>query len=97
MKVGYLQFEPKLNQLSENIQNITLFLSYCEDFDLVVLPELANSGYNFSSKEEALANAEEINNSKYIALNQGELKTSNMLKRSSQIAACGLSIKNCLT
>ncbi|MEI7595245.1 MAG: nitrilase-related carbon-nitrogen hydrolase [Bacteroidota bacterium] len=66
MKVGYLQFQPKINCLAENIQNISFFLNNCEDFDLVVLPELANSGYNFSSKEEALANAEEINKSKYI-------------------------------
>ena len=67
MKIGYLQFHPKLNALDENIANVKFFLNNCEDFDLIVLPELANSGYNFKTKEVAIANAETINDSKFIA------------------------------
>lgn len=51
MKIGYLQFEPVFGIVKENINKIEKFISD-KDFDLLVLPELANTGYLFTSKEE---------------------------------------------
>ncbi|MCL3779640.1 carbon-nitrogen hydrolase [Prolixibacteraceae bacterium JC049] len=68
MKIAIIQFAPLLNQLDATIERLDLLLTQCNKADLVVLPELANSGYNFSSKEEAIANAESINDSRFIEL-----------------------------
>lgn len=51
MKAGYLQFNPTFGEPDKNISRITELISD-EDFDLLVIPELANSGYLFSSKDE---------------------------------------------
>jgi predicted amidohydrolase len=60
MKVGFLQFGPKLLQVEENIDTISRIISPVEGFDLLVIPELANSGYVFSKKEELAKVSEEI-------------------------------------
>ena len=57
-KVGVLQFEPKLFKVDENLANLENMLTGI-DADLVVLPELATSGYVFNSKEEVLNVAED--------------------------------------
>lgn len=51
MRVGYLQFEVKFGDVKKNINRIAE-LTQGKDFDLLVLPELANSGYKFSDKKE---------------------------------------------
>jgi len=51
MKIGYLQFKPEFGQPDKNISKIREMISYRE-FDLLVLPELANSGYLFIDKSE---------------------------------------------
>lgn len=48
MKAGYLQFEPVFGSPEINISKIESLVSGRE-FDLLVMPELANSGYLFSS------------------------------------------------
>ncbi|MHA1200832.1 MAG: nitrilase-related carbon-nitrogen hydrolase [Candidatus Heimdallarchaeaceae archaeon] len=60
MKVGFLQFGPKLLQVEENIDTISKLISSVQSFDLLVIPELANSGYVFTKKEELAQVAEEI-------------------------------------
>ena len=60
MNVGFLQFGPKLLQVEENIDKISKLISTAHKFDLIVIPELANSGYVFKSKEEITKVAEEI-------------------------------------
>ena len=60
MKVGFLQFGPKLLQVEENIDKISQLVSTVKEFDLLVIPELANSGYVFTKKEELNQVAEEI-------------------------------------
>ena len=59
MKVGFLQFKPELLDTGRNIDTITNFLKDI-DFDLMVLPELANSGYLFTAKDQLYEVAEEI-------------------------------------
>jgi len=51
MKIGYLQFCPRFGDPESNIKKIYELISG-EEFDLLVIPELANSGYLFSDKAE---------------------------------------------
>jgi predicted amidohydrolase len=59
MKAGYLQFKPSFGKPEVNIRRIRELISD-KDFDLLVLPELANSGYLFSSADELQNCSEEI-------------------------------------
>lgn len=58
MKIGYLQFKPEFGKIKENIRRIESLISD-KDFDLLVLPELANTGYLFTSKQELEVYSEE--------------------------------------
>jgi protein N-terminal amidase len=52
MKVAVLQFNPRLGEVEANIKHATFLLSKCTaNIDLLVLAELAFSGYNFPSLE----------------------------------------------
>ncbi len=51
MKVGFLQFYPKLFCEKYNLEKINSMLKGCKT-DLVVLPELATSGYLFTNQRE---------------------------------------------
>ncbi len=53
MKVAQLQINPVLGKEEDNIKQISGLLNNCSDADIIVLPELANSGYNFLTKERA--------------------------------------------
>jgi len=64
MKVGYLQFQPKFGNPEKNISHIQNELSDRE-FDLLVLPELANSGYLFSNRNELEDLSEKIPDGKF--------------------------------
>lgn len=66
IKAGFLQFEPILGESKKNISRIANLLDQTKGADLLVIPELANSGYNFESKEQAIHLAESIENSPYI-------------------------------
>lgn len=66
IKAGFLQFEPIFGETEKNIASIKSLLKRAEGADLVVIPELANSGYNFESKKQAISLAESIENSHYI-------------------------------
>lgn len=59
MKVGFVQFEPVFGQIGVNLEKVARLLAEV-DAELIVLPELFNSGYLFTSREEALNLAEEI-------------------------------------
>ncbi len=59
MKIGFLQFNPLFGKVDSNIKKIESLIRNV-DADLLVLPELSNSGYLFSSKKEAYNLAENI-------------------------------------
>ncbi len=65
LRVGYLQFEPLLLEPEENIERIAKIIEKAPDFDLLVLPELSNSGYVFANKKEVEKVAEEIPNGNF--------------------------------
>jgi predicted amidohydrolase len=59
-RVSIIQFMPELANPAENVRRLEPLINDASNSHLVVLPELANSGYNFRNKAEALNCAEEI-------------------------------------
>ncbi len=78
IKAGFIQFRPELGNQNANIENIKALMPLAKNADLIVLPELANSGYNFFSKKHALENAGEINNSSFISFLIDEARKYNL-------------------
>lgn len=64
MKAGYLQFEPVFGKPDTNISKIDSLLKD-KEFDLLVLPELASSGYVFTSMDEVKELSEETGKEKF--------------------------------
>ncbi|PKK49005.1 hypothetical protein CI102_6017 [Trichoderma harzianum] len=54
MRIGCLQFAPQVGDVDNNLNraDAVLFKANPEDLDLLVLPELAFSGYNFKSLQD---------------------------------------------
>ena len=59
IKLGFLQYSPIFGEVSKNLAQIEAALSNV-DADLMVIPELANSGYLFLNHDEVSSLAEEI-------------------------------------
>ncbi|MDZ7741775.1 MAG: nitrilase-related carbon-nitrogen hydrolase [Bacteroidota bacterium] len=51
--IHLVQFNPQLAEIDNNIARLRKLMSGIEHSDLIILPELANSGYNFQSTEQA--------------------------------------------
>jgi len=66
LKIGFIQFAPVLGDLKTTIRKIDGLIDQSKTTDILVLPELCNSGYNFTSFEEAWKTSEEIDNSLFI-------------------------------
>jgi len=64
LRVAVAQMEPKVDDVAANLLNVKKILKTAgeEGVNLLVLPELANSGYMFKSRDEALARSEAIPN-----------------------------------
>lgn len=59
IKVGYIQFNPKFGKIKKNVQFIIDKLKNV-NADLIILPELFNTGYNFINKNEVRKLSEPI-------------------------------------
>lgn len=59
MRVGYLQFDPVFGEVAHNLDVVTARLEQAEA-DLMVLPELFATGYQFVSQEEVFRLAEAV-------------------------------------
>ncbi len=67
MKVGYYQFRPLFGKVEKNLEKITAALEVADvDTDLIVLPELALTGYYFKDRDELMSLAEDPFNSSRI-------------------------------
>lgn len=66
MKVGFIQFSPIIGKLDLTLQKLDDLLEKGKEADLLVLPELCNSGYAFESQEQAIALSESISDSRFI-------------------------------
>ena len=65
LKVGFYQFYPRFAEVENNLKNVLQKLQVVEA-DLIVLPELAFTGYHFRDKAELLPLAEDPANSRTI-------------------------------
>ncbi len=59
MRVGFLQYEPQFGEVAKNLEAVTAKLDHV-DADLVVLPELFATGYQFVSQDEVQRLAESV-------------------------------------
>jgi len=64
MKISYLQFEPEFCNPDANINTINRLVENNE-FDLLVIPELSNSGYLFTEKDELEKSSEYFGDGKF--------------------------------
>ena len=61
MHVGFFQFAPVFGEVSHNLDTVVETLVQAEA-DLIVLPELFASGYQFVSQQEVIALSESVPN-----------------------------------
>jgi len=67
IKVAQIQYAPVLGDEEGSMENFReLIFSTRHKADLIVLPELANSGYNFRDRNHALQMAESVEESEFI-------------------------------
>ena len=66
LKIGYFQFHPIFGKVERNLRKVVTALQDVEA-DLVVLPELAFTGYYFRDREESAALAEDPKSSRTVA------------------------------
>jgi len=68
LRTAQIQFDPQVGELSKNFQTVEKLLTETGDARLVILPELANSGYNFYDRENALSMALKVEKSDYVEM-----------------------------
>jgi predicted amidohydrolase len=76
VKLAVVQFCPAFCDRDESIRRLDPLLDSCRGADLIVLPELSNSGYNFKSRDEAMQCAEPVDSGPfldYLTRKSGEL------------------------
>jgi predicted amidohydrolase len=66
VKVGFVQFSPVLGDVEATMAKIEHLCPHFSGADLLVFPELCNSGYNFESAEQAMATSETIGGSVFV-------------------------------
>ena len=66
MKLAVIQFEPIFGDLPGTIERLKPLLKKAQDSDLIVLPELASTGYNFDSREQAFTLSEKVEESIFL-------------------------------
>ena len=74
MRVGFFQFTPLFGEVSHNLEKVVDTLDRA-DADLIVLPELCASGYQFVSQQEVIALSEFVPNGPTTQLGQGDRKS----------------------
>lgn len=67
LKIGFIQFAPVLGNVDATLKKLNRLIDRAEGADVIVLPELCNSGYNFRDFDEAWTCSEEIEQSTFIA------------------------------
>ena len=66
LKIGFIQLAPELGDRDATIRKLDGLIEQSKTTDILVLPELCNSGYNFSSFRQAWETSENIENSLFI-------------------------------
>ena len=65
-RIGCIQFAPILGQPEATLDHLSALIPLAKDLDLLVLPELCNSGYNFTDPAQAWETSEAIDDSRFI-------------------------------
>lgn len=68
MKTAQIQFNPQVGELASNFKKVEVFLSKTKASELVILPELANSGYNFFDRKHAMSLASEVEKNSFVEM-----------------------------
>ena len=66
IKAGFIQFNPVLGFPEKNIKVLSRLLNKAKGAELIVIPELANSGYNFKTRKQAFDLAEPVPDGEYV-------------------------------
>ena len=66
MRIAYVQFAPALADRETTIDRLRPLLDECREADLIVLPELCNSGYCFTDRRQAIGAAEPFERSRFV-------------------------------
>jgi len=66
MRTTIIQFAPVFGDIEANIKKIKKFVEKVETTDLIVLPELASTGYKFKDRDEAVRLSEKVEDSLYL-------------------------------
>jgi predicted amidohydrolase len=77
LKIGFLQFSPVLGDVLGTIQSIERLLDGGVETDILVLPELCNSGYNFTSYQQAWDASEPIEGGPFLEFLMAKCKSLN--------------------
>jgi predicted amidohydrolase len=67
MKLSIIQFTPVFGDIDKNIEQISALMMDIGDADLIVLPELASTGYKFKDKNEATSLSERADDSRFLS------------------------------
>ena len=68
LKTVQIQFNPRVGEPENNFTKVVSFLEKTGDARLVILPELANSGYNFLDRDHAVSLASTVEKSDYVEM-----------------------------
>lgn len=68
LKVTQIQFNPQVGEMDNNFSEVAKLLGKAKDTTLVILPELANSGYNFVDRKQAINLGSTVRNSRYVEM-----------------------------
>jgi len=68
MKIAIVQFSPVLGNPDATLEKLEQLFSRIANCNLIVLPELANSGYNFLNRQQAIATSENLSRSRFVDL-----------------------------
>ncbi len=78
MKVSLIQFSPDFGNVISTIKKLEVLILKNRLSDIIVLPELCNSGYNFENRQQAYELSETIENSIFIEFLVSQAKNHNL-------------------
>jgi predicted amidohydrolase len=67
LKTAIIQFKPELGDIEANLAKLDQLIERVNESSLVVMPELASTGYNFSSFNQAYQCSESLEESVYMS------------------------------
>jgi predicted amidohydrolase len=78
LKIGFIQFAPVLGDVGTTMEKLDRLLDSSERADLIVLPELCNSGYHFADRDQAWDTSEEVGQSRFITYLTSKCREANL-------------------